>query len=89
MNLQEYVVPFRVQGHPAGSLPRTARLAAKSRPSDRSNERRSVLRAIDARRAGEFALFMLSPLPKQTALFYHEVHLTNVLSFKNLHLGPK
>ena len=70
---QEYVVPFRPVGQPPGALPRTVRLAAKTLPSDRSVERRSVLRAVAAHRAGDFALLTLAPLPNQHALFYHEV----------------
>ena len=70
---QEYVVPFRTAGQPTGALPRTARIAAKNRPSDRSSERRSVLRAVDAYRAGDFVFITLAPLPNQSPLFYHEV----------------
>lgn len=76
--MQEYVVPFRIPGQPAGALPRTARLAAKPRPSDRSNERRSVMRVICARRADDFAIFTLAPLPNQHPIFYHEVFVAKL-----------
>ncbi len=79
---QEYVVPFRPVGQLPGVLPRTVRLAAKTLPSDRSTERRSVLRALTAHRAGDFALLTLAPLPNQHALFYHEVSERKIFILK-------